>query len=118
MPIMSDKNEILSEELYNEFNSFDLLDAVGYLDKMRQYLADRVSYEPPQIREDLMKLHEMVMDASNGSNEYTIDDLTGQLGDIETDIYAIQEEADKMLRIFSDLNTVLNSAYNRIEEEK
>lgn len=115
---MVDKNEILSEELYNEFESFNLLTAVDYLDNMRRHLADGVHFEPPQIRQDLMKLHKMVMDASNGSSKYSVEDILMQLGDIESDIFAIQEEAEKILRIFRDLNKALNNAWNRIEEEE
>lgn len=114
---MADKNEMLSEELYNEFESFSLLTAIDHLDEMRQHLADRVLFEPPQIRQDLMKLHEMVMDASNGSSEYSIEDISEQLWDIESDICAIQEAADKLLNIFSDLDNVLNKVSNRLEEE-
>ena len=113
-----DESEILSEELYSEFDSSTLLDAVGYLDRMRKHLGDGVNLEPPRIRQELMDLHGMVMDASNGSAKYSIEDISEQVSDIERSLVTIQEEAERILRIFRNLEEALNEARERMEEEE
>lgn len=115
---MMDENEILSEELYSEFDSSTLLDAVGHLDRMRQHLGDGVNLEPPQIRQDLMDLYGMVMDASNGSSKHSIEDIALQVSDIENSLLAIQEAAERIFGIFRNLNEALNEARERMEEEE
>jgi hypothetical protein len=44
-------------KLEDNFETADLLRAVDEIDKMRSYLNDRDNFRPPQIRDDLLKLH-------------------------------------------------------------
>ena len=113
---MTRKSEILFEELDAEFDSSSLLVAVERLDKVRHAVGDRVNLEPPPIRQHLMKLHKMVMDVSNGSAEYSIEDISDYLSSIEMTLFTVQEEIEKMGHVLRGLNNVLNQAWNRMEE--
>ncbi len=108
------RNEILSEELYNEFDSTTLLVAVEHLDKMRHHLADN-GYEPPEVRDDLLKLHRIVMESSNQAR-HSIEDVSDAVNAVEYCIDEIQEQAEKLKAILSDLNNSLNQAWERIEQ--
>lgn len=112
------KSELLSELLYEEFDSRVLLDAVSHLDTMRRHLADRLPYQPPQIRKDLMDLHEMVMDVSNGSSKHNLDDIYEALDEVETPVFKIMEAAENLLAVLSKLNDALNVVANEIEDEE
>jgi len=43
------------------FDTADLLRAVDEIDKMRGYLNDRDHFQPPEIRDNLLKLHTLGM---------------------------------------------------------
>jgi DNA-binding transcriptional regulator PaaX len=111
-----DKNQILCEELYDGFDSFNLLTAVDHLDQIRYRLAEGVNFEPPQVRQDLMKLHQMVMNASNASSQHSYDDILLEADAIEDTIWQVQQHTDKLLDILSKLNKVLGKVFDRIEE--
>lgn len=112
------ENELLEEYLYNDFDSSQLLSAVGYLDKMRRHLADGVGFQPPSMREDLMDLHKMVFDVSNGRATHSLQDIIAQVGDIETGLGEIREQAKNIQSILNELNSVLNEVYDEIEGEE
>lgn len=109
-----DSREIVSEILYDEFDSYVLLNAVDYLDIMRQNLAGN-GFEPPKVRDDLLELHKMVMGSTNHSR-HTLEELTGQLDEVESVIYEINEQADKLIAIFMKLNDALGKAWDKVEE--
>lgn len=44
-------------KLEDNFETADLLRAVDAIDRMRELLNDREHFRPPQIRDDLLKLH-------------------------------------------------------------
>ena len=52
------------EKLRAKFETYDILDALDCLDKVRPILSDE-EYRPPEIREKLLKLHGMAMDLVN-----------------------------------------------------
>ncbi len=51
--------------LHENFETTLLLDAVGHVDELRGYLNDGEYGRPPEIRDDLLKLHGMAMDVVN-----------------------------------------------------
>ncbi len=55
--------------LHENFETTLLLDAVGHVDELRGYLNDGEYGRPPEIRNDLLKLHGMAMYVvNNGQN--------------------------------------------------
>ncbi len=51
--------------LYENFETTWLLDAVGHIDTLRSHLSDRDSIRPPQMRDDMLQLHQLAMDVIN-----------------------------------------------------
>ena len=43
-----------------DFDTMDLLEAVDHLDQIRYRVADQEDYAPPEVREQLMELHELI----------------------------------------------------------
>ncbi len=44
------------QALYKNFETMDLIYAVDHIDKLRSFLGDRANLQPPEIRDDMMKL--------------------------------------------------------------
>src|SRR3546814_19523828 len=53
------------EALQDGFDTLSLSHAVDELDKMRGHLNDREHHNPPEIRKDILKLHDRAMDVVN-----------------------------------------------------
>ncbi len=51
--------------LYENFETTCILDAVGHIDTLRSHLSDRDSIRPPQMRDDMLQLHQLAMDVVN-----------------------------------------------------
>src|SRR3546814_13683459 len=49
------------EALQDGFDTLSLIHAVDELDKMRGHLNDREHHNPPEIRNDIIKLHDLAM---------------------------------------------------------
>ncbi len=47
----------------DDFDSWDLLSTIDLLDSIRYALADKEDMGPPQVRRDLLELHQLVFDA-------------------------------------------------------
>ncbi len=53
------------QNLYENFESTDLLSAIDHLDKVRGSLANDENFRPPEIRNELMDLHALAVDVVN-----------------------------------------------------
>jgi len=88
------------EQLYNQFDTAWLLDAVKKIDEVRQHLGDRDAWQPPQIRDDLFQLHQLAMDVmSHGSTPQAqaMFDLASDLEMQLTDMIEALEVVQKIL---------------------
>ena len=94
------------DQLRDEFDTMKLLDAVDQLDNLRGLLADGPNLEPPEVRDDLLKLHTIAHQVINEGYPLS-DDLDHNLltlaGDIECQIGDISEAADSILNTLSEL---------------
>ena len=108
------KKEILSETLYEEFDSTQLSTAVQYLDKIRHHLGSSIG--PSEMRDDLLKLHRLIMESQN-SERHTVEDIYDVSSSIDSALDGIIEQAENLQRIMSDLGDALNATWTRIEEE-
>ena len=52
------------EALQGGFDTFSLIHAIDELDKMRGQLNDREYHNPPEIRDDILKLHDLARTSS------------------------------------------------------
>ena len=109
------KKEILSETLYEEFSSTDMLTAVTYMDRIRHHIGSSAGHS--QMRDDIQKLHRLIMESQN-SERHTVEDISDASGPISSALIGIIEEAEKFQRIINDLDNALNVAWTRIEEEE
>jgi hypothetical protein len=86
------------QELSDNFDTMDILYAVDQLDEIRALVADRENYRPPEVRDNLLKLHKLVHSIINeGHVSSDSDELWNLAYDIEDDIYPILENAEKIL---------------------
>jgi hypothetical protein len=109
------KKEILSEVLYDEFESIELSTAVRYLDRIRHHLGS--SFGESEMRDKLLELHRLVMESQN-SERHSIEDISDVSSSIESALFGIIEEAEKLQKIMYGLDKALNLAWTRIEEEE
>jgi len=97
------------QNLYENFETTLLLGAVDHIDNLRQHLGDGENWEPPQIRTDLLKLHQLAMDVvNNGRTDKAQDffdlanDLDMQIFDITEELKAVQNTIDKLLDLYPE----------------
>ena len=107
------KKEILSEVLYDEFDSTELSTAITYLDKIRHHLGS--SFGECEMRDEILELHRLVMESQN-SEQHSIEDISDFSSSIESALFEIIENAEKLQKIMYGLDKALNIAWTRIEE--
>lgn len=80
---MSDFRERTHRKVYEGFETTSLLDAIDHLDNLRRGLSDD-GIRPPQLRDDLLKLHQLAMDYINEGDldkQEELFDLAFDIGD-------------------------------------
>jgi hypothetical protein len=82
----------------DEFETHDLLEAVDDLDSIRGILADGLNLEPPQVRIDLMKLHELAMRVCN-EGEGDTSEVVELAIDIEDQLEEIRDASDRIIQV-------------------
>ena len=98
--------EISDDELEAQqdgFDTYSLLHAIDELDKMRGHLNDREHHNPPEIRNDLLKLHALAMavvnegEADRAQEMFDLAfEIEDQLSDISEALERIQETIAKL----------------------
>jgi hypothetical protein len=98
--------KITNEELQNLYENFEttwLLDAVGQIDEARCHLGDDANYKPPQIRCDLFKLHELAMSVINNGSTEQAQELFNMAFDLEMQVSTIIESLENVYRTLGKL---------------
>lgn len=96
------------------FETSDLLEAVGEIDEARGYLNDLEDCGPPELRRDLLKLHQIAMNvAHDGAREKAREmfDLAFELRD------QLSELMDHVERAHAILDTMIDFAPELTDEE-
>ena len=104
--------EITDEELealQEGFDTFSLIHAIDEIDKMRAHLNDQAHHNPPEIRNDLLKLHELAMDVVNeGATsraralfELAIE-IEDQLSDLSEALEKVQDTIGKLTDLYPE----------------
>lgn len=86
-----------SREL-DEFETHNLLEAVDRLDSIRSILADGPNLEPPQIRTDMLKLHQLAMKVCN-EGDGNVGELVELATEIEDQVEEMHEASESILRV-------------------
>jgi hypothetical protein len=97
------------EQLYENFETTDLLSAVDALDSLRSDLNDGENFRPPEIRTDLLKLHELAMAVVNngalGQAAEMFDlamDLEGQVSHMMTELQQVQDTLSELVSLYPE----------------
>ena len=90
------------DDLRDQFDTTELLEAVDSLDTIRSILADGDNLEPPRIRNDLMKLHGLAMQVVN-QGYLMNEEMISLAGEIEWQIEDIIEAAERVQKTVSEL---------------
>ncbi|MET3721801.1 MULTISPECIES: transposase [unclassified Arthrobacter] len=90
-------------EIKHEFETRDLLAAVDVFDEMRTHLNDMGIARPPQMRGELLDLHQLAMEAyPNGSKEDLIK-LYEDAENLESAAFELMEQAEKLHQLLESL---------------
>ncbi len=100
MPKMTDEQY---ENLYENFESRDLLTAIKKVDFLRRELADGYDLRPPEIRQDLLKLHDIAMDVINNGYRRKSNEMFDLAFDIEYQVDDMMESLEELQTILSNL---------------
>lgn len=85
------------------FETRDLLAAVDVFDEMRDHLNDRTEYRPPLMRDQLLNLHQLAMEAyPNGSKEDLIK-FYDDAEDLAGTAFELMEQAEKLYQFLETL---------------
>lgn len=104
------KNKLAKNRLSDEvFDTLALLQAVDMVDQLRADLKDGLGGHPPQLRTDLLRLHQLAMAALNEGAQSKIGallelaaDLDDQVSDMISKLESIQEALSQLLAVDPD----------------
>ncbi|MDR3736619.1 MAG: transposase, partial [Acidobacteriaceae bacterium] len=88
------------------FDTFSLIHAIDELDKMRGHLNDREHHNPPEIRNDILKLHDLAMDVVNNgmtSRAQALFELATEIEDQLSDLSEALENIQEAIAKLTDL---------------
>ena len=104
------EKEMTEEEwqnLYENFETIWLLDAVDRVDDLRVHLGDGEHFEPPDIRTDLLKLHGLAMDVVNNGREAKLEEMAELAVELEMQTLEMKQSLDALHQILSKLAELL-----------
>lgn len=97
------------QHLYENFETYDLLSAVDAVDSLRDDLNDGEHCRPPELRTNLLKLHEMAMVVvNNGACSRAPEmfelamDLEEQVNHMMTNLEQIQDTLAKLVSLYPE----------------
>ncbi|GMN12105.1 hypothetical protein MTsPCn9_34580 [Croceitalea sp. MTPC9] len=99
---------------HDNFDSHDLLYELDKLDAIRYSLAEIDLIKPPQVRQDLHRLHGLVFDALNYKDKVSREEIEELLDDVKTVIDEIRDNAESISEKLAELETALY----KIDEEE
>jgi len=108
-PEMAEITDKELEALQDGFNTRSLTHAIDELDKMRGQLDDRKYHNPPEIRNDILKLQDLAMDVvhhgvtsrAQALFELAIE-IEDQLSDISEALEKIQDTIGKLTDLYPE----------------
>jgi len=93
------------KKLRENFESRDILDAVGHLDEIRPIISDD-DFRPPEIRDRLLKLHREAMELINytgSKDKERLDAVLDKAEEIDSEVFDCMENLDKIRTILTKL---------------
>jgi hypothetical protein len=97
------------QHLYENFETTELLSAVDAVDCLRDHLNDGEDCRPPELRTNLLKLHELAMAVvNNGSRSQASKmfdlamNLDEQVGHMMNELEQVQDTLAKLVALYPD----------------
>lgn len=94
------------QNLYQNFETRDLLYAVDCIDAARGYLNDGEHLEPPEIRTNLLTLHQLAMDVINYGDTSKAKEMFALADGLDFEIYSLIEYLEKIQTILNQLTAL------------
>ncbi len=101
--ITDEKWDDLSPE---NFDTMALLSAVDAVDKLRSDLDDNADGAPPQLRDDLLKLHQLAMAVINQRSRSQVVDLFDLATDLEDQVLGMMTALEQVQEALSQLTAL------------
>jgi hypothetical protein len=96
-------------KLYDNFETTKLLSAVDAVDFLRGELSDDENFSPPQLRTNLLRLHQLAMAVFNEGSRSQVEDLFNfavelddQVSDIMTALEQVQETLSELTALYPE----------------
>ena len=92
------------EKLQDNFESSEILEAVDSLDTVRGILAEpEDGLSPPQIRIDLLELHQLAMSLMHNGNTSVADEFFSKTEEIYSDVEEMAEALEGIRRTLDQI---------------
>ena len=91
------------QKLYENFETTRLLSAVDSVDALSGHLNDGENCEPPEIRDDLLKLHGMAMAVVNNGDKVQAQAFFDLAVDLQSQVWDMKEMLVKIEAVLNDL---------------
>ena len=104
--------------LMNNFETTDLLRAVEDIDKARSYLNDRDYGAPPEIRDDLLKLHSVAMDIINNGWMDKTQEMFEMATSLEMEVFDLIEHLQSVLTTLENLTSLYPESLTYASDEE
>lgn len=82
--------------LYESFETRWLLDAVDEVDTLRGHLSDDQHHRPPDIRNNLLKLHQLAIEVINNGSRSRVHEFFDLATDLEDQVLSMMEVLTKL----------------------
>lgn len=101
------------------FETATLLKAVDAVDELRCDLNDGEYARPPQIRTDLLRLHQLAMAVINEGSRSQVSDLFELATDLEDQVLGMMTELEKVQETLSQLTSLYPESlfYDDLDDE-
>jgi hypothetical protein len=103
MPKITDKEWNALER--ESFQTSDLLRVLDAVDELREMLSDDTDGRPPELRDDILRLHGLAMAVFNEGSRRSVPDLFERANDLEDQLDTI---AEAVRRIQAPLRRLLD----------
>lgn len=103
---------------YEKFETSDLLDAVSHLDILRQALSDDEDWRPPEVRQDLLKLHQLAMEVSHRGDMTQAQPMFDLAFEIEDQLLTVWESLTAIEKIVQGITDLADEFYDDFDEEE
>lgn len=105
------------ERLLDGFESYDLLTAVDAVDRLRNHLGDDEDGRPPELRTDLLRLHQLTMSVMASGDGEEAEKLFNLAADLDLQVFEIIQELEKVQATLERLMDLAPQSGDENDEE-